>query len=99
MIMVAVIVRGLHTFAVGAMQILAHNTSGTGGMPRIGQEIGRGAESVVYENLDQPGWVVKDTPPVNRAEVGRIIQDFDDAGVHDAAGNMIFGHTADNPTP
>ncbi len=30
-----------------------------GGMPRIGRAIGRGAESVVYEDLDQPGWVVK----------------------------------------
>jgi hypothetical protein len=29
-------------------------------MPRIGQELGRGAEGVVYENLDQPGWVVKE---------------------------------------
>jgi hypothetical protein len=29
-------------------------------MPRIGREIGRGAEGVVYENLDQPGWVVKE---------------------------------------
>jgi hypothetical protein len=29
------------------------------GLPRTGQEIGRGAEGVVYENLDQPGWVVK----------------------------------------
>jgi hypothetical protein len=28
-------------------------------MPRIGREIGRGTEGVVYENLDQPGWVVK----------------------------------------
>jgi hypothetical protein len=28
-------------------------------MPRLGQELGRGAEGVVYENLDQPGWVVK----------------------------------------
>ena len=27
--------------------------------PRIGRELGRGAEGVVYENLDQPGWVVK----------------------------------------
>lgn len=34
------------------------NTSGTG-MPRIGKEIGRGSEGVIYENLDQPGWVVK----------------------------------------
>ena len=29
-------------------------------MPRIGRELGRGAEGVVYENLDQPGWVVKE---------------------------------------
>ena len=36
------------------------NTSGTGGMPRIGRELGRGSEGVVYENLDQPGWVVKE---------------------------------------
>lgn len=42
------------------------NTSGTGptpapqsGRPRIGREIARGAEGVVYENLDQPGWVIK----------------------------------------
>ena len=52
--------KGLHTFAVGEMQSLVPNTSGTGGMPRIGQELGRGAEGVVYENLDQPGWVVKE---------------------------------------
>src|SRR5947208_3587176 len=51
--------QGVPTFAVGKMQVLVHNTSGTGGMPRIGQELGRGAEGVVYENLDQPGWVVK----------------------------------------
>lgn len=37
---------------------LAPNTSGTG-QPRVGRELGRGAEGVVYENLDQPGWVVK----------------------------------------
>jgi hypothetical protein len=29
------------------------------GMPRTGRELGRGAEGVVYENLDEPGWVVK----------------------------------------
>jgi hypothetical protein len=29
-------------------------------MPRIGRELGRGAEGVVYENLDEPGWVVKE---------------------------------------
>lgn len=29
-------------------------------MPRKGAEIGRGAEGVVYENLDQPGMVVKE---------------------------------------
>lgn len=27
--------------------------------PRIGREIGRGAEGIVYENLDRLGWVVK----------------------------------------
>ena len=32
----------------------------TSGMPRIGRELGRGAEGVVYENLDQPGMVVKE---------------------------------------
>lgn len=34
------------------------NMSGTGGMPRTGRELGRGAEGIVYEDLDQPGWVV-----------------------------------------
>jgi hypothetical protein len=119
-------------------------------MPRTGQEIGRGAEGVVYENLDQPGtvvkefhkggtsplqarnefqnleraraihpdnavkaqapadprqrWIVKeqvirDTPPADPTELIRIVQDFDNAGVRDAGGNMVFGHTADNPTP
>src|SRR5215470_16397907 len=29
------------------------------GMPRIGRELGRGAEGVVYEDVDEPGWVVK----------------------------------------
>ena len=53
-------VNGLQTFALGEMRVLVHNTSGTGGMPQIGQELGRGAEGVVYENLDQPGWVVKE---------------------------------------
>jgi hypothetical protein len=42
------------------MQVLVHYASGTGGMPRSGKEIGRGAEGVVYENLDQPGAVVKE---------------------------------------
>jgi hypothetical protein len=119
-------------------------------MPRTGQEIGRGAEGVVYENLDEPGWVVKefhtggtsprqalnefenlararavrpenvvqalppvsarqgflvkelvsrDTPPADRAELASILQDFDNAGVQDAASNMIFGHTAGSLTP
>ncbi len=120
--------------------------------PRIGRELGRGAEGVVYENLDQPGWVVKefhkgatsplqagnefqnleraravpgradnvvqaqapadprqgwivkeqfirDTPPADLTERRRILQEFDNAGVQDARGNLIFGHTADNPTP
>src|SRR5207244_1135664 len=42
------------------MQVLVPNASGTGGLPRIGQELGRGAEGVISENLDQPGWVVKE---------------------------------------
>jgi hypothetical protein len=50
-------------FVVGQRQVLVPNTSGTGGMPRIGQELGRGAEGVVYEDLDQPGWVVKEFHP------------------------------------
>src|SRR5438105_2296953 len=29
-------------------------------MPRIGRELGRGSEGIVYENLDRPGWVVKE---------------------------------------
>jgi hypothetical protein len=28
--------------------------------PRIGKELGRGAEGVVYENLDEADWVVKE---------------------------------------
>jgi hypothetical protein len=30
------------------------------GRPRIGRELGRGGEGIVYENLDQPGWAVKE---------------------------------------
>jgi RIO-like serine/threonine protein kinase len=45
---------------VGGIQFLVHHKSAMGGMPRIGQELGRGSEGVVYENLDQPGWVVKE---------------------------------------
>jgi hypothetical protein len=135
------------------MQVLVQNASGTGGMPRIGQEFGRGAEGVVYENLDQPDWVVKefhkggtsplqagnefqnleraraipghadhvvkaeapadprqgflvkekvtsDAPsPADRAALRQIEQDFINGGVQDVGGNLIFGHTADNPTP
>lgn len=29
-------------------------------MPRIGRELARGAEGIVYENIDQPGTVVKE---------------------------------------
>ena len=29
-------------------------------MPRLGRELGRGADGIVYENLDQPGWAVKE---------------------------------------
>jgi hypothetical protein len=120
-------------------------------MPRIGQEIGRGAEGVVYENLDQPGWVVKefhqggtsplqarnefqhlerarairpdnvvkarapadprqgflvkekvipDNPTPGGVVAGQQIeQDFVNGGVQDVGGNLMFGHTADNPTP
>jgi len=128
-----------------------HTTSGTGGMPRIGRELGRGAEGVVYENLDQPGWVVKEfhkggTSPLQagnefrnlekaRAVPGRadnvvkaqapadprqgflvkeevyptnmppdmvqraqVRQDFLPQ-IPDADGNLMWGTTADNPTP
>ena len=53
-------VKGLRTLAMGEAPALVPNTSGTDGMPRIGQELGRGAEGVIYEDLDQPGWVVKE---------------------------------------
>ena len=146
-------VEELHTFAVGEMQVLVHNASGTGGMPQIGKEIGRGAEGVVYENLDQPGtvvkefnkrgtsplqarnefqnlekaraipgradnvvkaqapadprqgWIVKEqvipdtATPADRAALRQIEQDFINGGVQDVGGNLMFGHTADNPTP
>jgi hypothetical protein len=52
----------------------------------------------------QQGWIVKeqvirDTPSADPTELIRIVQDFDNAGVQDPGGNMVFGHTADNPTP
>jgi RIO-like serine/threonine protein kinase len=126
-----------------------HNISGKGGRPQIGREIGRGSEGIVYENLDEPGWVVKefhqggaspfqagnefanlekaralrpdnvvkarapadprqgflvkeqvipsDTPKdfVQQAEV---IQELS-SDVHDVQGNLMWGTTADNPTP
>jgi hypothetical protein len=50
----------LQPFGLGETQVVVHNASGTGGMPRLGRELGRGAEGVVYENLDEPGWVVKE---------------------------------------
>jgi hypothetical protein len=120
-------------------------------MPRSGQEIGRGPEGVVYEDLDQPGAVVKvfhkggtsplqarnefqnlekarailpdnvvkaqapadprqgflvkeqvisDIPtPADRAALRQIEQDFINGGVQDVGGNLMFGHTADNPAP
>jgi hypothetical protein len=34
--------------------------AGAGGRPKLGAELGRGSEGVIYENLDQPGWVVKE---------------------------------------
>src|SRR5262249_26342320 len=121
------------------------------GRPQTGAEVGRGAEGVVYENLDQPGWVVKefyqggssplqarnefqnlenarairpdnvvkaqapadprqswivkeqvftDTPTPADVMAGQQIErDFVNGGVQDIGGNLIFGHTADNPTP
>jgi hypothetical protein len=133
------------------MPALVPNTSGADGMPQIGQELGRGAEGVVYENLDQPGWVVKefhqggtsphqarnefqnlerarairpdnvvkaqapadprqgflvkeqvipDSPtPADRAALRQIEQDFINGGIQDAGGNLVLGHTSDNPTP
>ena len=125
--------------------------TGTSGMPRIGWELGRGAEGVVYDNLDQPGWVVKvfypggtspfqarnefqnlekarviwpnnvvkaqapadprqgflvkekvisEVPtPADRMARRQIEQDFINAGVQDLGRNLLFGRTADNPTP
>jgi hypothetical protein len=136
---------------VGGIQFLLHRKSGMGGMPRIGQELGRGAEGVVYENLDQPGWVVKefhkggtsplqasnefqnlenarailpdnvvkaqapvhprqdflvkeqvilDSPTPADVVAGRQIeQTFVTRGVQDVGGNLMFGHTLDNPAP
>jgi hypothetical protein len=144
-------VQGLHTFAVGKIQALVHNASGTGGMPRTGAVLGRGAEGVVYVNLDEPGWAVKefykgrtspfqarnefenlakgrlvrpdnvvkaqapanprqgflvkeevipDIPtPAHQAALRQIEQDFVNGGVQEVGGNIMFGHTADNPTP
>jgi RIO-like serine/threonine protein kinase len=117
-------------------------------MPRIGQEIGRGSEGVVYENLDQPGWVVKEfhkggtSPfqarnefqnlemarairpdnvvkvqapvdprqdflvkeqvlpadvPEDLAQKAQLLQDFQ--SIHDAGSNLMWGITADDPTP
>jgi len=141
--------QGLHVFVVGERQSLVSNSSGTGGIPRIGQELGRGAEGVVYENLDQPGWVVKefhqgdtsphqsrnefqnlerarairpgnvvkaqapadprqsflvkeqvvptDMPP-DLAQRTQVLQEFLPQ-IPDADGNLMWGGTADNPTP
>jgi RIO-like serine/threonine protein kinase len=142
-------VKGLPSFAGGAIQVLVDNVSGTGGMPRIGQEIGRGAEGVVYDDLDQPGWVVKQfhkggtSPfqagnefqnlekaraihpgnvvkakppadprqgflvkekvlptdvPADLAQRAQVLQDFVPQ-IPDAASNLLWGITADNPTP
>ena len=138
-------------FVVGERQALMSNTSGMGGMPQIGRELGRGAEGIVYEDLDQPGWVVEEfhqggtsplqarnefqnlekarailpdnvvkaqapadprqgffvkeqvipdaSTPADRAALMQIEQDFINSGVQDVGGNLMFGHTADNPAP
>jgi hypothetical protein len=118
------------------------------GMPRIGAEIDRGAEGVVYENLDEPdcvvkefhvgatspfqaqnefanlenarairpdnvvkvrapanpqqGWLVKQkvfpsNVPKNHAQRAALVRDF--RNIRDAWGNLMWGTTADNPTP
>jgi hypothetical protein len=118
-------------------------------MPRLGRELGRGAEGAVYEDLDQPGWVVKvfhrgSTSPLQAgnefqnlenarairpdnvvkaqapadprqgflikervlptdvpedlAEKAMVLQDFLPQ-IPDAGGNLMWGTTADNPTP
>ena len=134
---------------MGERQALVPITSGADGMPQIGQELGRGAEGVVYENLDHPGWVVKefhhggtspiqagneyqnlerarairpdnvvkaqapadarqgflvkeqvlptDVPP-DLAQRTQVLQDFLPQ-IPDADGNVMWGITADNPTP
>jgi hypothetical protein len=131
--------------------VLVQTTSGSGEMPRIGRELARGAEGAIYDNLDQPGWVVKvfhkggtsvlqarnefqnlekaraihpdhvvkaqapadprqgwivkelviaDIPTTADLGAGRQIeQDFINAGIQDVGGNLMFGHTGDNPTP
>jgi hypothetical protein len=117
-------------------------------MPRIGRELRRGTEGVVYENLDQPDWVVKvfykggtsplqtgnefqnlekarairpdnvvkaqapadprqgwivkqlvtrSYTPKDRAQRTKLLQDLQN--FHDVAGNLMWGTTADNPTP
>jgi hypothetical protein len=119
------------------------------GRPQIGRELGRGAEGVVYENLDQPGWVVKifhmhgtsplqarnefdnlekarsirpdnvvkaqvpvdprqgwivkqevlaTTTPPDLAQRMQVLHDFR-SQVPDADGNLMWGTTAENPTP
>jgi hypothetical protein len=47
-------------------------------MPRKGQEINRGREGVVYENLDQPDTVVKEYYPQggNPAQAGTEFQNL-----------------------
>jgi len=142
-------VEDLHCYAVGGSSVLVHNNNGSGtGMPRKGAEIGRGAEGVVYENLDQPGTVVKEfnqggtspvqaenefqnlerawairpdnvveaqapldprqgflvkervlpssTPP-DPLQKAQILRDFQN--IQDAASNLMWGTTANNPTP
>ena len=138
-------------FVVGERKAPVPNTSGTGEMPRIGQELGTCAEGVVYEDLDQAGWVVKEfhpggtspfqagnefqnlerarairpdnvvnakapadprqgflvkeqviseiPTPADGATLRQIEQDFIDGGIQDVGGNLMFGHTTDDPTP
>jgi hypothetical protein len=51
------------------------------------------------------GWIVKEKVILNAptpADLGagkQIEQDLADGGIQDIGGNVVFGHTADNPTP
>jgi len=51
------------------------------------------------------GWIVKelviaDAPTTADGAAGKLFeQDFINGGVQDVGGNLMFGHTADDPAP